>query len=188
MRLRLRQRVDRRGRHAPPTWIWRPFAPWRSHAKHTYRGAWAAWCARPGARRQARSSPCPAHLDGSGPDARHPPHQRDHVLAAPSTETRPRFRAHDLRAAFVTIALATGKTETWVSDRTGHDGRTMIDRDRRKARTWNLGELGPLYKLVPELPGTARSARIAPRIAPQTQRTGGETGRRSGFRFRRRKA
>jgi integrase len=60
------------------------------------------------------------------------------------SDTRQRFRAHDLRATFVTIALATGKTETWVSDRTGHDGHSMIERYRRKARTWNLGELGPL--------------------------------------------
>ena len=59
------------------------------------------------------------------------------------TATRQRFRAHDLRATFVTVALATGKTETWVSDRTGHDGHSMIERYRRKARTWNLGELGP---------------------------------------------
>jgi hypothetical protein len=46
------------------------------------------------------------------------------------------------RATFVTIALATGKTETWLSDRMGRDGHTMIEKYRRKARTWNLGELG----------------------------------------------
>ena len=81
-----------------------------------------------------------------------------------SSETRQRFRAHDLRATFVTIALATGKTETWVSDRTGHDGHTMIDKYRRKARTWNLGELGRLYELIPELCTTEPSARITTRI------------------------
>jgi integrase len=81
-----------------------------------------------------------------------------------STDTRQRFRAHDLRATFVTIALATGKTETWVSDRTGHDGHTMIDKYRRKARTWNLGELGPLHTLIPELSEAEPSARIATRI------------------------
>jgi hypothetical protein len=78
--------------------------------------------------------------------------------------TRQRFRAHDLRATFVTIALATGKTETWVSDRTGHDGHSMIERYRRKARTWNLGELGPLHLLLPELAGAERTVRIAPRL------------------------
>jgi integrase len=78
-----------------------------------------------------------------------------------SSETRQRFRAHDLRATFVTIALATGKTETWVSDRTGHDGHTMIDKYRRKARTWNVGELGRLDQLIPELRALAeRKVRI----------------------------
>src|SRR4029077_18378268 len=78
--------------------------------------------------------------------------------------TRQRFRAHDLRATFVTVALATGKTETWVSDRTGHDGHSMIERYRRKARTWNLGELGHLYALIPELAEAEPTVRIRPGI------------------------
>jgi hypothetical protein len=81
-----------------------------------------------------------------------------------SSATRRRFRAHDLRATFVTIALATGKTETWVSDRTGHDGHTMIDKYRRKARTWNVGQLGPLHALIPELAEAQPAARITTRI------------------------
>lgn len=100
------------------------------------------------------------------------------------SDTRQRFRARDLRATFVTIALATGKTETWISHRTGHDGHSVIERYRRKARTWNLGVLGPLYAVIPELAEAEPAVRITPRI----HRTGGETGRRSGFRFRRRKA
>ena len=77
-------------------------------------------------------------------------------LAQPfeGSATRQRFRAHDLRATFVTVALATGKTETWVSDRTGHDGHSMIERYRRKARTWNLGELAPFYAAIQELAAT----------------------------------
>jgi integrase len=75
--------------------------------------------------------------------------------------TRQRSRAHDLRPTFVTVALATGKTETWVSDRTGHDGHSMIERYRRKARTWNLGPLGALHGLIPELAGTEPPVRIA---------------------------
>jgi len=67
------------------------------------------------------------------------------------SRARQPLRAHDLRATFVTISLATGKTETWVSDRTGHQSHKMIDAYRRKARTWNLGELGPLCDLIPEL-------------------------------------
>ena len=83
------------------------------------------------------------------------------------SKTRQRFRAHDLRATFVTIALAMGKTETWVSDRTGHDGHSMIERYRRKARTWNLGELGPLHVLIPELAETEPTVRIGPGIPPK---------------------
>jgi len=84
------------------------------------------------------------------------------------SETRQRFRAHDLRATFVTIALATGKTETWVSDRTGHDGHSMIERYRRKARTWNLGPLGPLHAQIPELAEAEPTVRIRPGIPPKS--------------------
>jgi hypothetical protein len=102
-----------------------------------------------------------------------------------SSETRQRFRAHDLRATFVTIALATGKTETWVSDRNGHDGLTMVDKYRRKARTWNVGELGRLDRVLPgsvrylngglRLPLDCHVNCITARVTKQ--------GRRSGFRF-----
>jgi len=100
-----------------------------------------------------------------------------------NTKGRQRIRAHDLRATFVTISLATGKTETWISDRTGHRSHEMIETYRRRSRTWNLGELGLLHELIPELcrPEWALNGQ-------QTHRTGGETGRRSGFRFRRREA
>lgn len=53
------------------------------------------------------------------------------------------LRVHDLRATFITISLATGKTETWVIDRTGHTISAMVDRYRRKGRSWKLDELGP---------------------------------------------
>lgn len=76
------------------------------------------------------------------------------------TAVRQPIRAHDLRATFVTVSLATGKTETWVSDRTGHQSHEMVDAYRRKARTWNQGELGPLHELIPEL----SDGTIAPRI------------------------
>jgi integrase len=51
------------------------------------------------------------------------------------SKTRLQVRAHDLRAAFVTTALANGKTETWVADRTGHKSHSMIKRYTRTART-----------------------------------------------------
>ncbi len=101
-----------------------------------------------------------------------------------NTKGRQRIRAHDLRATFVTIALATGKTETWISDRTGHRSHEMTETYRRRSRTWNLGQLGPLFELIPELGNGIDWAAYG----QQTHRTGGETGRRSGFRFRRRKA
>jgi hypothetical protein len=40
----------------------------------------------------------------------------------------------------------------------------MIEKYRRKARTWNLGELGPLYVQIPELADTERTVMITPRL------------------------
>jgi integrase len=70
------------------------------------------------------------------------------------TESRLPIRAHDLRATFVTLALAAGRTERWVADRTGHRSVTMINRYRRGARTaleLKLGWLRPLDLSIPEL-------------------------------------
>lgn len=69
-------------------------------------------------------------------------------------EERNHIRGHDLRATFVTVHLATGKTETWVADRTGHKSSTMIARYRRLARAQadlDEGELTPLSAAIPEL-------------------------------------
>ncbi len=57
--------------------------------------------------------------------------------------TRQPIRAHDLRATFVTLALAGGQTEQWVCDRTGHRSSDMINRYRRQAR--HVAELGMGY-------------------------------------------
>jgi hypothetical protein len=54
----------------------------------------------------------------------------------------------------VTIHLAAGYSETWCTDRTGHETRSQLDRYRQMARTikeLDLGELRPLDELVPEL-------------------------------------
>jgi integrase len=70
-----------------------------------------------------------------------------------SNARRP-IRVHDLRATFVTVSLANGKTETWVADRTGHRSSVMINHYRRAARTWaelGLGTLSPLDEALPEL-------------------------------------
>jgi integrase len=65
--------------------------------------------------------------------------------------TRRPIRVHDLRATFVTLSLAAGRSETWVADRTGHRSSVMINAYRRAARTaaeLGLGELAPLGEAV----------------------------------------
>ncbi|MCA9625939.1 MAG: site-specific integrase, partial [Myxococcales bacterium] len=73
-----------------------------------------------------------------------------------STAIRQRIRAHDTRATFITLALANGRSEAWVQDRTGHRSSQMINRYRRAARTAQELELGwfaPLHEAIPELRG-----------------------------------
>ena len=68
------------------------------------------------------------------------------------------IRMHDLRATFVTLSLANGKTEQWVTDRTGHKSSAMVALYSRQARTWaelKLGELAPLDELLPEMGGAS---------------------------------
>jgi integrase len=70
------------------------------------------------------------------------------------TDTRMPLRAHDLRASFVTVNLALGKSEAWITDRTGHRSSQMIYRYKRQARTHaelNLGGFVPLDEALPEL-------------------------------------
>jgi len=89
------------------------------------------------------------------------------------TASRQPIRLHDLRATFVTVSLANGKTEQWVMDRTGHKSSQMIALYARQARSWaelNLEPLLPLDTLLPEMmrleasqPGpSTRSASHAP--------------------------
>lgn len=69
-------------------------------------------------------------------------------------EHRRPIRVHDLRATFITLALAGGRTEAWVQDRTGHTTSAMLNRYRRQARhaaELNLGQLRPLNTAIPEL-------------------------------------
>ncbi len=65
-----------------------------------------------------------------------------------TSRLRGRLRVHDLRASFVTLALANGRTETWVADRTGHRSSVMINRYRRQARAAAELELGDLQPLA----------------------------------------
>ncbi len=92
------------------------------------------------------------------------------------------IRVHDLRATFVTIALATGRSEAWVAARTGHQSSTMINRYRRAAKTieeLGMRELAPLDAAIPEL--AALAAEKAPEKAPEAggggQGDGSETRR-----------
>ena len=68
-------------------------------------------------------------------------------------EHRIPLRAHDLRASFVTLALANGRSEAWVTMRTGHTTSAMLNRYRRDAESiaeLNLGWFVPLQKAIPE--------------------------------------
>ncbi len=118
------------------------------------------------------------------------------------TAKRGQIRAHDLRATFVTISLAAGKTETWVADRTGHRSSMQIANYRRSART--AAELGhtaldALDEAIPELrrkgsqaaragSGGGSGAARRPRARAKTARKRRLAARRrtqAVFRFRR---
>lgn len=110
---------------------------------------------------------------------------RDHLVDAGITRpqlferssNRLRLRVHDLRAGFITIALANGRTESWVSDRTGHRSSAQIQEYRRTARTFaelGRGDLKPLDEVLPDLapwlspttPGAASRTSGAPSASP----------------------
>lgn len=93
-----------------------------------------------------------AHLEAAGID-RPQLHER--------SSARRRITFHGTRATFVTIALANGKTEAWISARTGHKSSDQIATYRQVATTveeLGLGDLAPLFRALPELrffPGRA---------------------------------
>lgn len=71
-----------------------------------------------------------------------------------SNEARQQIRVHDLRATFITISLANGKTERQVMAKTGHTTSNMLSRYHRIASSFaelSLGELTPLDQALPEL-------------------------------------
>lgn len=68
-----------------------------------------------------------------------------------TTKHTAKLRAHDMRATFVTLSLAEGKTDTWIRDRTGHKSTAMIDRYRRHARQLAELNVGSLVDLVEAL-------------------------------------
>jgi integrase len=73
------------------------------------------------------------------------------------------LRAHDLRASFVTISLGIGRSESWVTDRTGHQSSAMVYKYKRQVslhQELKLGPLTPLDEAIPEL--AAAVARATP--------------------------
>jgi integrase len=50
------------------------------------------------------------------------------------TDKRRPIRIHDLRATFITMAMATGKSEAWITARTGHTSSQMLSRYHRRAQ------------------------------------------------------
>src|SRR5215831_17783569 len=75
------------------------------------------------------------------------------------TAARRPLRLHDLRATFITINMALGRSEAWICDRTGHRSSQMLNTYRRAARTaaeLGLGDLAPLDECVPELSPSER--------------------------------
>ncbi len=104
-----------------------------------------------------------------------------------STEARARIRVHDLRGTFVTLALANGKSETWVADRTGHRSSIMINRYRRQARQASetaLGALAPLVEAVPEFArATPKPPQGGPTGGPEIDKAPWRNGRRRGFKI-----
>lgn len=84
------------------------------------------------------------------------------------TDVRRPIRAHDLRATFVTVNLANGKTESWICDRTGHSSSSMVNRYRRSARAHSelgQGNLTPLDEAL-----------ATPHQRPMAVATGGVSG------------
>ena len=93
----------------------------------------------------------------------------DRVALHVTTAQRRRIRIHDLRGTFVTLALANGRTEAWVQDRTGHRSSVMLNRYRRAARSvaeLGLGALDDLDAAIPELraaPPKEKAAKASPK-------------------------
>jgi hypothetical protein len=76
------------------------------------------------------------------------------------------LRVHDLRATFVTLSLAAGRSEAWVADRTGHKSSVVLNRYRWQTRQVAELELGSVA-----LPDAALDA-----ARPQKQGGGGPEG------------
>jgi hypothetical protein len=84
-----------------------------------------------------------------------------------SIPERRQIRLHNLRGTFLTIALANGKSESWISHRTGHRSSAMLNNYKRVARTFEeleAGDLLPLVDALPELMTPASAALGVPAL------------------------
>jgi integrase len=68
---------------------------------------------------------------------------------------------HDLRRSFVTVMLALGRSERWISQRTGHLSSTELRGYEKAAASFaelNVGDFLPLDEAIPELRSPAKAA------------------------------
>ncbi len=75
------------------------------------------------------------------------------------TKERDPIDVHNLRDTFVTLALAAGRTESWIRARTGHKSSAMIakyESTKGLAEELDLGWLAPLHTAIPELSKSRR--------------------------------
>jgi integrase len=92
---------------------------------------------------------------------------------APNVEP---LRFHDLRSTFCTWARRAGKSDAWISERTGHElSGDMISRYDRGATTLEDLAYAPFPDITDALPELAEAARLATRLA--TAGNGGSGGR-----------
>lgn len=70
-----------------------------------------------------------------------------------STDERRQIRVHDLCGTFVTTHLASGKSESWIADHTGHKSSQTINRYKRTARLFSKVRAGKLEPLNAAIPG-----------------------------------
>ena len=132
-------RLDTNKTNDPRAWklgedVARTLAWW----KERRRGRWVFRGERAARLTKLRADKLREHLEVAGVDRPE--------LFEDGPARRP-IRVHDLRATFVTLALAAGRNETWVTDRTGHRSHYMVNRYRRAARTAAELELGWLHPL-----------------------------------------
>ena len=80
---------------------------------------------------------------------------------------------------FVTVSLALGKTEAWITDRTGPCSTQMIYAYERAARTYaelGLGGVKPMWEAIPEIAAERSPRRRAAHSElPQWSRDGPPT-------------